>query len=126
MRASFKITIVAAALGLGTACAPPPPGAPPNYYATSGALLGAMAGAAIGHDIDPTGGAATGALAGALIGGAIGNDMDWQSQGYYYDERPYPAYDEDDGYAPPPPRRYYGPAPRYRAPPSYGGGQPPY
>lgn len=119
MRAPFKIVFAAAVLGLGAACVPPPLGAPPNYYATSGALLGAATGAAIGYDIDPTGGAGVGALAGALIGGAIGNDMDWQSQGYYYSERPYDRYDAGYGYAPPPPR-YYGP-PRY-APPPYGGG----
>ena len=37
MRAPFKIVFAAAVLGLGAACVPPPPGAPPNYYATTGA-----------------------------------------------------------------------------------------
>jgi len=121
MRTPFKIALVMAALGLGTACVPPPPGAPPNYYATSGALLGAATGAVIGHDIDPTGGAGVGALAGALIGGAIGNDMDWQAQGNYYGGQPDYRYDDNYGYAPPPPTRYYGPPPRYYGPPPYGG-----
>jgi hypothetical protein len=116
MRTLFKLAIVATMLGLGAACAPPPYG-PPNYHAVSGALVGAAAGAVIGHEIHPTGGAATGALAGALIGGAIGNNMDWQAQGYYYDERPYDRYDDGYGYVPPPPWGYYNPPPRYYAPP---------
>jgi hypothetical protein len=115
MRTLIKLAILAVMLGLGTACAPPPYG-PPNYHAVGGALIGAAAGAAIGHDIDPTGGAATGALAGALIGGAIGNDMDWREQ-RYYDTQPYDRYEDDYGYSPPPARRYYGPPPRYHAPP---------
>jgi phage tail tape-measure protein len=85
-----------------------------------GTLFGAATGAAIGHSIDPTGGALVGGVAGALLGGAIGNDMDWREQGYYYNEQPYDRYD-DSGYVRPPPARYYGPTPRYNAPSPYDG-----
>ena len=129
MRTTSKIAILMVALGLGTACAPPPPGAPPNYYTTGGALMGAAAGAAVGHAIDPTGGALTGALGGALIGGAIGNNMDYQNQEVeYWQGRQ--RYDDNDGYAPPPPRygnappRYYdNTPPRYYAPSPYESGE---
>jgi len=119
MRTPFKIAILAAVLGLGTACVPPPGGPPPNH-AVGGTLFGAAARAAIGHSIDPTGGALVGGVAGALLGGAIGNDMDWREQGYYYNEQPYDRYD-DSGYVRPPPARYYGPTPRYNAPSPYDG-----
>ena len=112
MYTPLKLTLLASALGLATACAPPPRGAPPNYHTTGGALMGAAAGAAVGHAIDPTGGALTGALGGALIGGAVGNQMDYQNQeinrlrgGYY-----------NDGYYSRPPPRYYR---RYGPPPGY-------
>ncbi len=114
MRTPLNLTILAALLGLTTACAPPPPGAPPNYYTTGNALMGAAAGAAIGHAIDPTGGAVTGALGGALIGGAIGNQMDYQEQQLrYYEGQPPRYYNYDDGYYNRPPPRYYNNPPPY-------------
>ena len=102
MRTPFKIAILASVLSLGTTACVPPPGGPPPNYAVGGTLLGAAAGAAIGHDIHPTGGALVGGLTGALIGGAIGNDMDWRAQGYY-NQQPYNnSYDNNYGYTPSP------------------------
>lgn len=97
MHISFKVVTLVAALGLTTACAPP--GAP-YYHTQNGALMGATAGAVIGHQLDHRNGAVAGGVAGALLGSAIGSQMDYEQ-----------------GYAPPPPRRWrrydYGPPPGY-------------
>lgn len=117
MSTPFRIAILAAALGLGTACAPP--GAP-YYHTQNGALMGATAGAVIGHQIDHRDGAWVGGAAGALLGAAIGNDMDLQDQRIDDLERSNRYY--DDGYtryAPPPPNRYRRPPPGYYPPPYY-------
>lgn len=102
MKTPFKLALVAAALGLTTACAPP--GAP--YSNThNGALMGATAGAVLGHQLDHRNGAVAGGLAGALIGGSIGNQMDYQEGNYYdYPRRPYrrPWRDYNYDYGPPP------------------------
>ena len=59
MKTPFKIGLLAAALGLITACAPP--GAP-YYHTQNGALMGATAGAVIGHQLDHRNGAVAGGL----------------------------------------------------------------
>lgn len=117
MSMPLKLMVLTAVLGLMTACATPPPrGAPPNYHTTGGALMGAAAGAAIGHAIDPTGGALTGALGGALIGGAVGNQMDYQEQRIRRLRR-------QRAYDPGPPPDYYR---RYGRSPAYYDDPPPY
>ena len=99
LHTSLKVMALVTTLGLTTACAPP--GAP-YYHTQNGALMGATAGAVIGHQLDHRNGAVAGGLAGALIGGTIGNQMDYEQQGY--------------ASAPPPrrrPRYDYGPPPGY-------------
>lgn len=113
MRMPLKIMTMIVALSLTAACAPPPPGAPPNYYTTGGALMGAAAGAAVGHAIDPTGGALTGALGGALIGGTVGNQMDYQNQQIYSQQRQIRRMRRNGYYDYGPPRGYYYNPPPY-------------
>lgn len=50
----------------------------PNRRAKTGALIGAVAGAVIGHQVDDDKGAVVGAIAGALAGGAVGHYVDNQ------------------------------------------------
>lgn len=94
MNKPCKIAMLVAALGLTTACATPDA---PYYHTQNGALMGATAGAVIGHQLDHRNGAVAGGLAGALIGGSVGNQMDYyrnDGNSYYWRNRP-------------PPRRYY-------------------
>ena len=84
MKNPFRIAILTAALSLTAACAPP--GAP-YYHTQNGALMGATAGAVIGHQLDHNNGAVAGGLAGALIGGTVGNQMDYQDQQIYAQQR---------------------------------------
>ena len=119
MRAPYKIAILAAALGLNTACAPP--GSPSYYHTPTGALIGATAGAVIGHQLDHNTGALAGGVAGGLIGGSIGNYMDMQDQRLNNARSRERYY---DGYVSPP-SQYRRPPPDYYAPPSpppYRGG----
>ncbi len=120
MRALFKIAFLTAAVSLSAACAPP--GAP-YYHTQNGALVGATAGAVIGHQIDHRDGAVVGGVAGALVGSAIGSQMDYRDQQSYYPQA-YQRYNDDDaGFAPPPPNRYRSPAPNYYdSPPTYDSG----
>jgi hypothetical protein len=76
---------------LGAGCV----GTGPNTQqgAVTGGMLGALAGAIIGHNSsggDALGGALLGGTAGALAGGALGNSVDNQ-RGTIYDRPYYPA-----------------------------------
>lgn len=120
MRAPCKIALLFAAVGLSAACAPP--GAP-YYHTQNGALVGATAGAVIGHQIDRYDGAVVGGVAGALVGSAIGSQMDYRDQQIDYLQARQGYYDDDAGFAPPPPNRYRPPAPDdYGSPPAYDSG----
>ena len=77
MRTVCKILAMSAVLGL-TACAANDP-----YQRTkTGAAIGAVAGAVLGHQLDDDSGAYIGAAVGALAGGAIGNYMDRQEAAF--------------------------------------------
>lgn len=52
----------------------------PNRRAKTGAAIGAIAGAVLGHQIDDDSGRFVGAAVGALAGGVVGNYMDKQQQ----------------------------------------------
>lgn len=52
----------------------------PNKRAKTGAAIGAVAGAILGHQLDDDSGRFVGAAVGALAGGAVGNYMDKQEQ----------------------------------------------
>lgn len=52
----------------------------PNRRAKTGAAVGAVAGAILGHQLDDDSGRFVGAAVGALAGGAVGNYMDKQEQ----------------------------------------------
>lgn len=99
---------------------------PDRQYTATGAAVGSVAGAILGHQVDGDHGRYAGAAAGALIGAAIGNNADairnqrrysapesaydYPSRGYRYsryDDRYDDTY-EDRGYAPyrPPDYRY--------------------
>lgn len=52
----------------------------PNRRAKTGAAIGAVAGAVLGHQLDDDKGRYWGAVAGALAGGAVGNYMDNQQR----------------------------------------------
>ncbi|QQS53812.1 MAG: glycine zipper 2TM domain-containing protein [Candidatus Competibacteraceae bacterium] len=122
MRAPLKIVILTAIVGLNVACAPP--GAP-YYHTQNGALVGATAGAVIGHQIDRYDGAVVGGVAGALMGSAIGSQMDYRDQQIQYSQSYQGYYDDAAGFVPPPPRRYRPPAADYDgAPPVYDSGYP--
>ena len=54
----------------------------PYYHTKSGAGVGAVTGAVIGHQLDDDHGRYYGGAAGAVIGGAVGNQMDRQRSGY--------------------------------------------
>ena len=111
MHTIFRIPLLVAALSLNMACAPP---GSPHYHTQNGALMGATAGAVIGHQLNHRDGAWVGGATGALLGAAVGSDMDRQDQyNRYYDD------DSDGGYAPPPPNRYRRPPPGYYAPQTY-------
>ena len=99
-----KLALLAAALGLTTACAPP---GSPYEHAHNGALAGAAAGAVIGHQLDDRNGAVAGGLAGAVIGGSVGSQMDYRER--YEDPEPYYRRDR----RPPQDYRDYGPPPGY-------------
>ncbi len=69
-----KVFVVALALSL-SACAVDDP----NRRTKTGALIGAVAGAVVGHQIDDDKGRYVGAVAGAIAGAAVGNYMDKQA-----------------------------------------------
>lgn len=122
MRAPLKIAILTATVGLNAACAPP---GVPNYHTHNGALVGATAGAVIGHQIDRYDGAVVGGVAGALVGSAIGSQMDYRDQQIQYLQSSQGYYDNEAGFVPPPPNRYRSPASDYYgAPPAYDSGYP--
>ncbi len=75
MERQLKITTLAAALALG-ACAVDDP----HLRTKTGAAVGAVAGAVLGHQLDDKSGRYVGAAVGALAGGAVGNYMDRQQQ----------------------------------------------
>jgi len=54
----------------------------PNRQAKTGAVIGAVAGAIIGHQIDGSSGRFVGAALGALGGGLVGNYMDQQQRDF--------------------------------------------
>jgi hypothetical protein len=62
----------------------------PEYqHTTTGAAVGGITGAIIGHQLDDDDGRYYGGAAGAILGGAIGNQLDNaynrpQNSGYYY------------------------------------------
>lgn len=72
---SIKILLICSALTLA-ACAPNDP----NRRAKTGATLGAIAGAVLGHQLDDKSGRWAGAALGALIGGGAGYYMDEQQR----------------------------------------------
>jgi hypothetical protein len=122
MRAPLKIAILTATVGLNTACVPPDA---PYYHTQNGALVGATAGAVIGHQIDRHDGAVVGGVAGALVGSAIGSQMDYRDQQIEYLQSHQGYYDDDAGFAPPPPNRYRPSASNYYdSAPAYDSGDP--
>lgn len=73
--ASCRIALISAvAFGL-SACATDDP----NRRAKTGAAIGALAGAVLGHQVDGDKGRYVGAVVGAIAGGAAGNYMDKQA-----------------------------------------------
>lgn len=107
---------------------------PDREYTATGAAIGTIAGAVLGHQIDDKNGRYAGGAAGALIGAAIGNNADqirnrgYRSSGPVYDPPAYgnnrrygysgqrggyndeyqDDYNDNRGYAPyPPQQRYY-------------------
>jgi outer membrane protein OmpA-like peptidoglycan-associated protein len=75
MKLGLPITILVSVL-LFAGCATNDP----NRRAKTGAAIGAVTGAVIGHQIDPKHGRYYGAAIGALAGGGIGHYMDRQEQ----------------------------------------------
>lgn len=74
---AFKIIVLITLLGL-TACAANDP-----YQRTkTGAAVGAVAGAILGHQLDDDAGRYVGAAVGALAGGTVGNYMDRQQHAF--------------------------------------------
>ena len=80
MSQSLKITLVAVAALLLSACAGQTGLRSADFqryqYTAIGSAVGALAGGVIGHQFDDDDGRYYGAAAGALLGGAIGNNMD--------------------------------------------------
>jgi len=72
----FRIAAIAAAITLTTACATDDP----NKRAKTGAAIGALAGAVLGHQVNDDNGRYAGAAIGALTGAAVGNYMDKQQR----------------------------------------------
>ncbi len=70
-----KILVVAVAVTLAGCAADDP-----NKRAKTGAAIGAVAGAVLGHQLDGRSGRYVGAAVGALAGGAVGHTMDKQQQ----------------------------------------------
>jgi len=70
-----KILIIAVAIAMA-GCATDDP----NKRTKTGAAIGAVAGAILGHQLDDDSGRFVGAAVGALAGGAVGNYMDKQEQ----------------------------------------------
>ena len=54
----------------------------PNRRAKTGAAIGAIAGAVLGHQLDDGSGKFVGAAVGAIAGGVVGNYMDQQEQDF--------------------------------------------
>jgi len=54
----------------------------PNRRAKTGAAIGAIAGAVLGHQLDDDSGKFVGAAVGAIAGGVVGNYMDQQEQDF--------------------------------------------
>jgi len=73
---TFKTAAIAAALIISTGCATNDP----NRRAKTGAAVGAVAGAVIGHQFHDKNGRFVGAAVGALTGAAVGNYMDKQQR----------------------------------------------
>ena len=73
---NLKIAAIAAAITLTTACATDDP----NRRAKTGAAIGAVAGAVVGHQFHDKNGRFAGAAIGALTGAAVGNYMDKQQR----------------------------------------------
>jgi len=72
----LKIAAITAAAVLLTACATDDP----NRRAKTGAAIGAVTGAVLGHQINDKNGRYAGAAVGALTGAAVGNYMDKQQR----------------------------------------------
>ena len=73
---SMRILAVVALLVILVACAADDP----NRRAKTGAAIGAVAGAVVGHQFNSSSGRYVGAIVGALGGGAVGHYMDRQQQ----------------------------------------------
>lgn len=71
---TVKIAAIALATSLVIGCAADDP----HKRAKTGAVIGGLAGAVIGHNTDSKNGKAVGAAVGALTGAAVGNYMDKQ------------------------------------------------
>jgi len=71
--------VVAGAVGLG-GCSTDDP----NRRAKTGAAIGAVAGAVLGHQLDSSSGKWVGAAVGALAGGGVGHYMDNQQRDFEY------------------------------------------
>lgn len=71
-----RFCVVALAAGLLVACATDDP----NRRAKTGAAIGAVAGAVLGHEMDKKSGVFVGAAVGAITGGVVGDYMDKQEE----------------------------------------------
>jgi len=72
----FRLTAIAAAVFVLSACATDDP----NRRAKTGAAIGAVAGAVLGHQVNDKNGRYAGAAIGALTGAAVGDYMDKQQR----------------------------------------------
>ena len=76
MRRTTRITIAGLVAVMGVACATDDP----HRKAKTGAAIGAVSGAVIGHQVHGKNGRYVGAAVGALTGAAVGNYMDKQQR----------------------------------------------
>jgi outer membrane protein OmpA-like peptidoglycan-associated protein len=78
MKATLPVAIVLGGAVLVSGCATDDP----HRRAKTGAAIGAVTGAVIGHQLDSDSGRWVGAAVGALAGGAVGNYMDKQERDF--------------------------------------------
>lgn len=100
MRA-LKTTIGILGLALLGGCAGYGPNYDPYFHTKTGAVVGGLAGAVIGHQLDDDDGRYVGAAAGAVTGGAVGNYMDRHYQPGPQRPSPYygsPGYGQPSSY----------------------------
>ena len=72
-----RVLLIAVAVGLAGCAADDP-----HRRTKTGAAIGAVAGAVLGHQLDDDAGRFVGAAVGAVAGGAVGNYMDRQEQAF--------------------------------------------